>query len=112
MKAALRGNLVAGIQTCGEVFFCVADAYVAEGREDGVTRFLFKYAVEVVKITVKHFLKLCAVNVLVIVGREIVTEGYDVSASTGTGGDGVDEAASVVLREHADKLTQQAAHKV
>ncbi len=80
MKTAFRGNLVAGIQTCGEVFFCVLDAYVAEGREYGVARFLFKYTVEVVKITVEHLLNLCAVNVLAIVGREVVTEGYDVSA--------------------------------
>lgn len=96
MKAALRGNLVAGIQTCGEVFFGVADAYVAEGREDGVARFLFKYAVEVVKITVKHLLNLCTVDVFVIVGREIVTEGYDISTRTGVGGDGVGEAATVI----------------
>lgn len=77
-------------------FFCVADAYVAEGREDGVARFLFKYAVEVVKITVKHLLKLCAVNLLVIVGREIVTEGYDISTRTGVSCDGVGEAAAVI----------------
>ena len=65
-------------------------------REDGVARFLFKYAVEVVKITVKHLLNLCTVDVFVIVGREIVTEGYDVSARTGVSCDGVGEAATVI----------------
>ena len=112
MKSALSGSLVAGIKTCGEVFFCIPDADVVEGGDDGVTGFSFEHAVQVVKITVKHPLYRCAVDVLAVVGSEVVPERYDISASARVGSDGVGETSAVVKREHGKKLAQQTPHHV
>lgn len=96
MKAAFSGSLAAGVQTCGEVFFCVLDAYAVECGEDSVTGFFFEYTIEVVKITVKHFFYFCAVNVLAVIVCKVVSEAYDISAGAGVGGDRVGEPVSVI----------------